>query len=113
MKKMFCWKLIYLSQFIIILISNSAFAQNAIAFQYINPPPYSNYVSINSNVLIRQGRVIDGSRIGDDLVLATGSKSGIHKGEVKLAMDSRTLIFTPYLFLAGNFGKKMVDILDF
>ena len=94
---MFCWKLIYLSQFIIILISNSALAQNAIAFQYINPPPYSNYVSINSNVLIRQGRVIDGSRIGDDLVLATGSKSGIHKGEVKLAMDSRTLIFTPYM----------------
>jgi hypothetical protein len=87
---------IFLLSICIIINSISIQAQNSSGFQYINPLPNSYYVSINSNILIRQGSVIKRSSVNDNLVEASGSKSGRHTGKIILADDSRTLIFTPY-----------------
>lgn len=81
---------------IIVLLSNPLSAQNVSGFQYINPLPNSHYISINSNVIIRQGSVICESSINDNLIEAIGTKSGIHTGKIILANDSRTIIFTPF-----------------
>ncbi len=80
---------------IIILFPNSIPAQNISKFSYINPQPNSLYVSVTSNILIRQGNKIDRSSIDGSIIEAVGSKSGIHTGKIILANDSRTLIFTP------------------
>lgn len=86
-----------LLSFIIIfsLLGTKLFAQNISNYQYLNPLPNSSYVSINSNILIRQGNVINKSSITNNLIDAVGTKSGLHTGKIILANDSRTLIFTP------------------
>ncbi len=90
-------KVLFLS--IIFLISFSykhLNGQGIKSFQYLNPMPNSSYVSINSNIIIRQGSVISRASINNDLIDAVGAKSGVHKGKVILADDSRTLVFTPF-----------------
>jgi hypothetical protein len=76
-------------------VTKPIISQNISGFQYVNPLPNSFYVSINSNIIIRQGNDIDKSSINDNLIEAVGDKSGIHPGRINLAADSRTLIFKP------------------
>jgi hypothetical protein len=80
---------------VITVYSNFLSAQNISGFQYINPLPNSEYVSTNSNIIIRQGADISRPSINDNLVEVNGSKSGVHTGRLILAADSRTLLFTP------------------
>jgi hypothetical protein len=70
-------------------------AQNISQFKYINPLPNSSFVSINSNIVIRQGNKLDKTSINYNLINAVGTKSGLHTGKIILANDSRTLVFTP------------------
>jgi Arylsulfotransferase (ASST)/Secretion system C-terminal sorting domain/Cep192 domain 4 len=80
---------------VIILTTKPGYPQNSPGFNYVNPVPNSNYVSIYSTVIIRQGDEIDKSSINSDLIELVGSKSGLHNGRLILAEDSRTLIFRP------------------
>jgi hypothetical protein len=77
-------------------------AQSTTGFQYINPLPNSDYVSAISNIIIRPGDPISRSVIYDDLIEAVGTTSGVHKGKIVLAKDSRTLIFTPFVPFQPN-----------
>ncbi len=85
---------------LLILISvvfvNILLAQNQIKFEYINPSPNSEYVSISSKILLRPGQELDRSSINNEILTVIGSKSGNHPGTVYLSNDSKTIIFSPY-----------------
>ena len=84
-----------LSLIIIGLLTQNNFAQNISNFEYINPKPNSKYVSVETEILIRQGSPISPASINDNLVQAEGTKSGAHSGMLTLSDDSKTIIFTP------------------
>ncbi len=77
-----------------IVISCSAFSQSTGKFEYMNPLPNSSYASVKTNIIIRQGGVIDNATLKNNISVS-GSKSGTHLGKLSLSDDSRTLIFTP------------------
>ncbi len=82
---------------IIVLGLDQVKAQNVPGIQYVNPLPNSSFVSPKTNILIRQGSFINKASIDNNLVVAIGAKSGVHKGKIVLADDSRTIIFTPFV----------------
>lgn len=76
--------------------TSSGQSRNTEYFQYISPLPGSRMVSPHNNIIIRQGEVIErSSEITTDLITVNGSESGIHKGELILSDDSKTLVFNP------------------
>ena len=58
-----------------------------------------------SNIIIRQGDVIDPSTIKESSIEVAGSISGVHSGEFFLADDMRTLIFKPFMHFTP--GEKI------
>ena len=86
-----------ISSFIIISILFTCFsyAQSDNRFEYVNPLPGSKYVSPETNIIIKPGSIINNASVSPDLILVTGSKSGIHSGKFFLSDDSRTLVFNP------------------
>ena len=77
-------------------------AQNISKFEYLNPKPNSNYVSVKSCILIRQGETINKAGLNSDLLKVYGTKSGIHTGKLSLSDDNRTIIFTPSNYFNTN-----------
>ena len=78
------------------LLTFSVSGQQSGNFQYINPKPYSRYVSPESNIIIKEGNIIEGATVNEKLIKVYGSESGIHKGHFLLSDDSKTLVFNPY-----------------
>ncbi len=64
-------------------------------FHYISPKPNSILNSRGTNIIIRQGTMIDRSSIRGSLLTVRGSESGVHAGRLVLSDDNRTLLFTP------------------
>jgi hypothetical protein len=64
-------------------------------FKYISPIPNSGYVSPYTNIIVRQGEIIDETTIKNNLINITGSSSGTHIGKVFLADDGKTIVFNP------------------
>lgn len=94
--KKFIYKICFCFTIAIFLLSSTViFAQGIANFQYLDPLPNSSYNSIYTYIIIRQGDLLNKASINNDLVEAIGSKSGVHKGKIILANDSRTLIFKP------------------
>ena len=98
-----------LSTFLIItfLFNINLFSQEK--FQYISPVKNSKLVSLSSTIILGSKDKIDFSTVAAKKIIVTGSKSGIHKGKVKLANDSKTIIFIPSSKFAPN-EKVSVDI---
>ena len=78
---------------IIMLLSLSLSAQ--MNWNYISPQPGSKHINPQNNIAIRNGEFLDINSLNDASIMVVGSKSGIIKGELKLSVDLRTLIFTP------------------
>jgi hypothetical protein len=66
------------------LLTFSVSGQQSGNFQYINPKPYSRYVSPESNIIIKEGNIIEGATVNEKLIKVYGSESGIHKGHFLL-----------------------------
>jgi len=64
-------------------------------FQYVSPKPNSFSVSTKTNIILRNGIVIDRLSIDADLIRVVGSKSGIHPGDLLLSDDNKTMVFNP------------------
>jgi len=96
MKSSFCHILLSLLQ-LLIFFSSSALPQQTKfeGFEYVSPLPNSRYVSPHTNIIIREGEIIDGTTINSNLIKVTGSKSGIYTGKLFLADDKRAIIFNP------------------
>ena len=84
-----------LSTFLIIifLFNISLFSQEK--FQYISPVKNAKFVSLSSTLILGAKDKIDFSTIAFNKITVTGSKSGIHKGKIKLVNDNKTIIFIP------------------
>ena len=63
-----------------LLITFSVSGQSSGNYQYINPKPRSRYVSPESNIIIKEGNIIDRTTVNEKLIEIYGSESGIHKG---------------------------------
>ena len=62
---------------------------------YSDPVNNAQYVSIENNIIF----TFDGNITGTDLnslITVTGSKSGIHTGDIIITRDNRTMIFKPH-----------------
>src|SRR5262245_22778901 len=64
-------------------------------YRYLSPLPGSRMVAPENNVTIRLGDAIDAASVTPDAVSVTGSRSGAHGGQLRLAADGRTLVFRP------------------
>ncbi|MHB1688380.1 MAG: arylsulfotransferase family protein [Ignavibacteriaceae bacterium] len=102
MKKIETLKIIFLSITMLLIKINSVTAQTVSHFEYINPVPNSQYVSVQNKIIIRQGNLIDRTSISNNLIEVTGAKSGNHSGTISLANDGKTLIFTPNSFFQAD-----------
>ena len=65
---------------------------------YISPVPNSQYVSPWSTIIIRSVVNIGRSVLTEkDIIEVTGTISGLHRGELILLEDNKTIIFKPEL----------------
>jgi len=81
-----------------VIFANLFMAQgNKKSYQYISPLPGSTMNLPETSIIIREANKINESSIyGENRIDVIGSKSGTHRGELKLSSDLRTLIFTPF-----------------
>ncbi|HYV93375.1 MAG TPA: arylsulfotransferase family protein [Chitinophagales bacterium] len=91
------------------------FMQNASAqFQFISPMPGSTNLTIEHNIIIREGSLLDQSSLNKNLFVIRGSKSGVHDFKMILCNDGKTLNLNPtYPFtydedVAVTIGKGLV-----
>jgi hypothetical protein len=91
----------------ILLFAGISLAQNPNIeqYQFISPLPDSKLIMPESNIIIRQGDIIDPGTIKEASIEVVGSKSGVHSGEFFLSDDLRTLIFKPFIYLTP--GEKV------
>ncbi|MCL4561449.1 MAG: aryl-sulfate sulfotransferase [Chloroflexi bacterium] len=66
-----------------------------LAPQYYYPLQNSDYVSKDATIILRYGPVISEQIAASLKVALRGTKSGNHAGQIKLADDQKTIIFTP------------------
>lgn len=77
----------------LILIS---FATNAVAqFQYISPVPGSTYHNPETNIILKNGELIESESLHPSLLTVTGSLSGEHSCRIILSSDGRTILIYP------------------
>lgn len=91
--------------FIQILFYKNLYSQTSIKenYQFISPIPGSSLHLPETSIIIRQGDFINRSTIANSKVMAVGSRSGIHQGNLILSSDMKTLIFKPYSpFMLGE-----------
>ncbi len=79
--------------FFVFLLSIQISAQT---FEYISPLNNSTLVSLKTNVILKSADDIDANSLSQNEFEVNGSKSGIHKGEVKLSDDNKTILFIPF-----------------
>jgi len=81
----------------LLILSGSAFSQsnNIEEYQFISPKPGSLLILPESNIIIRQGNIIENTTINAKLIEVIGTESGLHPGEFLISDDMQTLIFKP------------------
>lgn len=76
-------------------------------FAYISPVPGSTYHNPQTNIILKNGALIDKTSLQNSLVTVTGSLSGQHDIRIKLALDGKTILIDPLL----NFTEgEQVDV---
>ena len=78
-------------------VSTSLFSQNTSIqkYQYISPVPGSSMNRPETNIIIREGNLIDSLTLSFNKIRITGSKSGDHQFRIKLVDDGKTVIIYP------------------
>lgn len=73
------------------------YAQQAdqVSLRYMSPEPNAEFATPSHTITIRQGEVFDKNTLNENLFLVYGTKSGGIEGNLKLSVDSRSVIFTP------------------
>lgn len=86
----------------IFCIGGFLFADNEknIPFEYISPRFDAEMVSPESNIILRPGMILERSSIPATKFVVEGSESGVHRGELILLGDQKTLIFQPTRFFS-------------
>jgi hypothetical protein len=89
--------LIFLFQLLLVFSAENAFSQEDVfkMYEYLSPIPFSVYHNPETAILVRYGAKIDISSLKNELLQASGSISGKHKGKITVSQDQRTIIFKP------------------
>ncbi|MFC2119445.1 aryl-sulfate sulfotransferase [Bacteroidota bacterium] len=96
MKPSFCFISLFLIQMMTTYISSTLSQQSPVKdFEYVSPLPNSGYVSPYTNIIVRQGEIIEENTIKNNSINVTGSSSGAHTGKLFLTDDKKTIIFNP------------------
>ncbi len=82
----FCLILAY-----ILFSSSGAYCQ----FQYVSPKPGSLFRNPETNIILKNGDLIDAHSLNPQLITIEGSESGIHKHKIVLSDDGKTIIISP------------------
>jgi hypothetical protein len=81
----------------LILVMQSVLGQQAARYQYVFPKPNSEQVSRETNIIVRPGKKVDrSSLINASLFTVSGTRSGLHEGQVVLSDDEKTIVFNPF-----------------
>ncbi len=67
----------------------------ASSYPYVSPVPGARLVSPWTNVILRTAQRLDASAVNASALSAMGSVSGLHRGELTLSDDERTLVWSP------------------
>ncbi len=77
------------------------------SFEYVSPKDNSTLVSLNTNIILRSDTYIDPSSLSQNNISVVGSLSGVHKGELKLSDDNKTILFRPAIPFLPNENIKV------
>ncbi|MEO6166485.1 MAG: aryl-sulfate sulfotransferase [Chitinophagales bacterium] len=101
-----------------VFITNAAMAQ----FKYISPVPGSTYHHPETNIILKNGGMIDVQSLNVDLISITGSTSGVYNCRVVLSDDGKTVVIYPLkkfsegeqviVNIADGFRKKNGEIIS-
>src|SRR4030095_6028962 len=89
------------STLLLCLFFNLGFAQ----FKYINPTPGSMYHNPETNIILKNGSLIDAGAINNNLITIYGSKSGKHEWSARLSDDNKTIVVKPEVLF--EFGETV------
>ena len=83
---------------VVLFCSSIASAQQEVRnkYEFISPVPGSDFNTLESNIIIREGTYVDFTTLGKDAIVVIGSKSGKIEGEIILSDDQKTIIFEPF-----------------
>ncbi|HMI31365.1 MAG TPA: aryl-sulfate sulfotransferase [Candidatus Limnocylindrales bacterium] len=71
--------------------------------EFLSPLPGSTGHLPETNIIIRPGGIVDPASMGEGgLLQASGSRSGLHEGRLRLSDDGRTLTFQPHTPFASG-----------
>src|SRR5689334_9053139 len=89
--------------FIACMVSMTAHAQTVV---YNYPASNSTGVNAKTTIGVRYSEMLVKSLLTSKAFTVTGSSSGLHSGKVTLAVDGRTVIFTPDKYFTS--GERVV-----
>eukprot|EP00745_Piridium_sociabile_P038143 TRINITY_DN69627_c1_g1_i1.p1 TRINITY_DN69627_c1_g1~~TRINITY_DN69627_c1_g1_i1.p1 ORF type:complete len:685 (-),score=80.27 TRINITY_DN69627_c1_g1_i1:223-2277(-) len=76
-------------------------------FEYVHPRPYAQFVSSATSIAFRQGEKLNFDSLKDKVSVEILGKGGhLTRGEVRLALDGCTVVYTPTELLP--FGAKVL-----
>ena len=86
---------------------SSLFAINN-PFQFVSPKPNSLMVSVETNLILSHSFIINQQSLSTNKIQVTGSKSGLHTGDIIISDDKKTIIFNPHIAFSGNEEVRVV-----
>ena len=95
--------------FLLLGCAQAILAQERLPYEYVFPKPNSQYVSSQTNIILRPGKEIDPSSINPSLISVEGSKSGTHRGRMVLSDDRKTIVFNLVIPFVEN-ERVRVDV---
>ncbi|MBA2407481.1 MAG: aryl-sulfate sulfotransferase [Chitinophagales bacterium] len=91
-------------------------------FQYINPKPNSTHHNINTNIILRNGSVVDKNSLDEKYVFIQGTISGSHSSRIILSDNDKTILVYPTspfaegetvdIIVSDGFRKKDGEIIQ-
>jgi hypothetical protein len=81
------------------------------AFSYISPQPNAEFVSAGTTIAVRPSWIQSNTLYETIAFTVSGTRSGYHDGEIKLADDQQTILFYPdEPFLANETVSVTIDL---
>lgn len=91
-------------------------------FQYISPVPGSTYHHPETNIILKNGALIDAKSLDNSFIAVSGSVSGFHSCRIVLSDDEKTIVIYPAekftedeqvsVNIADGFRKKSGEIIS-
>ncbi|MBA3648830.1 MAG: aryl-sulfate sulfotransferase [Chitinophagales bacterium] len=85
-----------------VIIIYTFIEKSSAQFQYISPVPGSIYHNPSTNIILKNGNLIDSLSLTPGLFTVVGSVSGVHSIRVTLSDDQQTIVAYPATYFADS-----------